>query len=84
MKHYVMLESIEHDRFYDVALVRVGEMDDDKGVLLFLPIPQSLNTEWIDQLLSTELNKILEYMDGKTAQETKETISENTAPQFKR
>jgi hypothetical protein len=85
MKHYVMLESIDGDEFYDVAWFRVGEMDDQTGVLLSLPIPQSLNIEWVDNLISTELYKLLEYIDGKkTSEETEEKSSKSSTPQFKR
>lgn len=71
MKYYVIIEDITQDQFYDIAFIRVGQMDDQTGVLLSLPIPHGLNHEWVDKLINNELNKILEYMDGKTTQETK-------------
>lgn len=71
MKYYVIIEDIEQDQFYDIAFIRVGQMDDNEGVIVTLPIPHGLNNDWVDHIFSLELNKILEYMDGKTTQETK-------------
>lgn len=73
MKHYVIIDHIEEDQFYDIAIVRVGRMEDD-GVLLDIPIPKGINDAWVDHIITYEINKLIDYIedtDGKTTQETK-------------
>jgi hypothetical protein len=60
MKFYIVIEKITEDTFYDVAHVHVGFIE-DKGILIKLPIPKTLNNEIIDSFITQEISKIFEY-----------------------
>lgn len=61
MRTYVIVEQIKADTFYDVAYVRVG-VPEDNGVLLKIPVPKELNSDWIDSILTKEIKKIVKYI----------------------
>jgi len=69
MAHYVILERIEENEFYDIAIVRFGlklDIDDpDEGIILDIPIPKGINDTWVDHIITFEINKLMEYIDGK-------------------
>lgn len=64
---YVIIDRIEHDTFYDLAYIRVGSIE-HQGIVLTLPVPQGLNDEWLDKLLTEELNKLVDYLKIQAAQ----------------
>jgi hypothetical protein len=67
---YKLIEHVEEAEFYDIAHFRVGFMNDE-GVLLKLPVPKTLNTDQLDNLLTGELVKLIHYLrENKAWQET--------------
>jgi hypothetical protein len=63
IKYFVMIEDITHD-LVDIAHVRVGR-EGTEGIVLQLPVPHELNTDWIDRILNQELQTLIEYIKGE-------------------
>ena len=61
IKYFVIIEDITHD-LVDIAHVRVGR-EGTEGIVLQLPVPHELNTDWIDRILNAELLKLVDYVE---------------------
>ncbi len=61
IKYFVIIEDITHD-LIDTAHVRVGR-EGTEGIVLQLPVPHELNTDWIDRILNAELLKLVDYVE---------------------
>ncbi len=69
MEHYIIVDRIEDDQFYDVAVVHFGQKQDidhkDPGVILHIPIPKGFNAAWVDTIITYQINKLVEYLKGE-------------------
>ena len=63
-QHYIIIERIDHDTFYDIAFVRLGFIEEE-GIIIKLPIPHTINTEWVDLYITEALDKIVNYIKEK-------------------
>lgn len=65
-KHYVILDCVRHDEFYDIAIVHFGFKKDtdenDLGIVLNIPVPKGINDDWIYYALEKEIDKMMEYI----------------------
>jgi hypothetical protein len=63
VKYYIILEKVVHDVYYDLAYVHVGLVEDQQGIMLKIPVPQSVNNDWLDKYLTKQVNKLIGYIE---------------------
>lgn len=67
LKYYIILEKVVHDVYYDIAYVHVGLVEDQQGIMLKIPVPQSVNNDWLDKYLTKQVKKLIGYMEQNLA-----------------